>query len=344
MIFRKNFSAVLLLLVLAFPAAAQQPDAQANPTLTLHARTNLVIVDVVVTDSKHRPVPGLTRDQFSLTEGKTAQVIKGFEEHRAPNGAELSKFAALPKLPPGVFTNYVPAPSDGSAVNILLLDALNTPLSDQQYVRQQLLDFVKHEKPGTSIAVFGLSSQLVMLQGFTSNPDLLKRVLEKQNGQGSILLDDPGNTGSATEAPSDVVAESQQPASPGLLNSPSLPAGDVVANLKTFEDNVSSFQTKVRIRYTLDAMNQLARYLSGIPGRKNLIWFSGSFPLNILPTGDGSADAFAAVVDAEDEYRDTIHLLTRAQVAVYPVDARGLQTAPMFSAAPKRQPLLRQSI
>ncbi len=69
-------------------------------------------------------------------------------------------------------------------MNVLLLDALNTPLPDQQYVRQQLLDFVKHEKPGTSIAVFGLSSQLVMLQGFTSNPDLLKRVLEKQNGQG----------------------------------------------------------------------------------------------------------------------------------------------------------------
>ncbi len=153
--------------------------------------------------------------------------------------------------------------------------------------------------------------------------------------KGSILLDDPGSTGSASEAPSDVVAESQQPASPGLLNSPSLPVGDVVANLKTFEDNVSSFQTKVRIRYTLDAMNELARYLAGIPGRKNLIWFSGSFPLNILPTSDGSADAFAAVVDAGDEYRDTIHLLTRAQVAVYPVDARGLQTAPMFSATQK---------
>ena len=319
----------------AFPAAAQQPDAQSGATVTLYARTNLVIVDVVVTDSKHAPVQGLKRDQFILKEGNTPQIIKGFEEHNAPNGSESSKFAALPKLPPGVFTNYVPAPADGSAVNVLLLDALNTPLPDQQYVRQQLLDFVKHEKPGTSIAVFGLSSQLVMLQGFTSNPDLLKRALEKQKGQGSVLLDDPEGTGSASDTPSDLVADTQQPASPGLLNSPSLPAGDVVANLKTFEDNVSSFQTKVRIRDTLDAMNELARYLSGIPGRKNLIWFSGSFPLNILPTGDGSADAFAAVVDAEDEYRDTIHLLTRAQVAVYPVDARGLQTAPMFSATQK---------
>ncbi len=332
---RKTLPIVLLLFAFAFSAGAQQSDSQANSSLTLHAQANLVLVDVVVTDAEHRPVLGLKREQFSLSEGRTPQVIKSFEEHTAPNGSELSKFAGLPKLPPGVFTNYVPAPKDGSAVNVLLLDALNTPLSDQQYVRMQLLDFVKNQKPGTSIAVFGLSRQLVMLQGFTSNPELLKQVLKKQDGQGSILLDDPVGSSGASDASSDVVADSQQPASSGLLNSPSLPAGDVVANLKTFEDNVSSFQTMVRIRYTLDAMNDLARYLASIPGRKNLIWFSGSFPLNILPAGDGSADAFAAVVDAGDEYRDTVHLLTRAQVAVYPVDARGLQVVPMFSATQK---------
>jgi hypothetical protein len=32
-----------------------------------------------------------------------------------------------------------------------------------------------------------------------------------------------------------------------------------------------------------DALNQMARYLAGLPGRKNLIWFSGSFPISILP-------------------------------------------------------------
>ena len=34
---------------------------------------------------------------------------------------------------------------------------------------------------------------------------------------------------------------------------------------------------------TLEAMQQLARYLAGIPGRKNVVWFSGSFPIALDP-------------------------------------------------------------
>ena len=81
-------------------------------------------------------------------------------------------------------------------------------------------------------------------------------------------------------------------------------------------------------------MNQLARYLSSIPGRKNLIWFSGSFPISILPDTTGNLpDPFAVVADYEKEFRDTVNLLARSQVAVYPVDARGLTNAPVFDAA-----------
>ncbi len=35
----------------------------------------------------------------------------------------------------------------------------------------------------------------------------------------------------------------------------------------------------------------------------------------------------------EDEFRDAINQLARAQVAVYPIDARGLMTNPAYSAA-----------
>ena len=61
-----------------------------------------------------------------------------------------------------------------------------------------------------------------------------------------------------------------------------------------FEAEHQSFQLQLRARYTLDAMNQLARYLCGIPGRKNLIWFSGSFPINIFPDAI-PANPFAVV-------------------------------------------------
>ena len=38
-----------------------------------------------------------------------------------------------------------------------------------------------------------------------------------------------------------------------------------------------------RMMVTVDAFAQLARYLSGIPGRKNLVWLSGSFTLGTAP-------------------------------------------------------------
>jgi hypothetical protein len=72
--------------------------------------------------------------------------------------------------------------------------------------------------------------------------------------------------------------------------------------------------------------------MSMLPGRKNLIWFSGSFPINILPDSD-LQNPFAVVASAEDEFRETVDLLSRSQVAVYPIDARGLMVPPMLSAS-----------
>jgi hypothetical protein len=88
----------------------------------------------------------------------------------------------------------------------------------------------------------------------------------------------------------------------------------------------------LRTDYTLDAFNALAHYLSNFPGRKNLIWFSGSFPLQIAPDATLN-DPFAVMADSNQEFRETTNLLTLSQTAVYPVDARGLMTDPAFSAS-----------
>jgi hypothetical protein len=106
----------------------------------------------------------------------------------------------------------------------------------------------------------------------------------------------------------------------------------MAANLAQFEAQMSAMQVTLRAQYTLDAFNTLAHYLAALPGRKNLIWFSGSFPLSILPN-PALANPFAVMQVDEAEFRETTNLLTKAQVAVYPVDARGLMVAPMFSAS-----------
>ena len=67
----------------------------------------------------------------------------------------------------------------------------------------------------------------------------------------------------------------------------------------------------------LDTLHTIARYLDGLPGRKNLIWFSSQFPLSL----------FASETDPisfQEETKGTLDMLAQNQIAVYPVDARGV--------------------
>jgi VWFA-related protein len=298
----------------AAPVATQspQPQAQSNPVSTLKANAQLVIVDVLVTDSKQQPIHNLKASDFTVTENGSPQQIVAFDEHVTP--PPTTNAPTMPRLPPGIFTNYTPVPA-GSAVNVLLLDALNTPMKDQAYVRDQLREFLKNTPAGTRIAIFGLNDRLVMLQGFTSNLALLKSVVDRSApGSSRQLPDNVGNGG--TKAPSEMMTDVMGDATDMT---------QLVASVQQFEAAQGAIDIQNRVIQTMQAVNQIARFLSGIPGRKNLIWFSGSFPLDIFPDNT-IANPAATVVNMEDEFHETTNLLARAQVAVYPIDAGGLQT------------------
>ncbi|MEO6982806.1 MAG: VWA domain-containing protein, partial [Edaphobacter sp.] len=285
-----------LLFCLALSAASssaqstgpQPPQQSASAVPTIQAKAQLVIVDVVVTDSHQNSIHHLKPTDFTVLEGNQPQQIKYFEEHAALSPEEAGRLSPIPKMPPGVFTNFSPAPANGP-INILLLDTLNTPMTDQSFVRDQLRKYLKSAPPGAPIAIFGLTTRLLLLQGFTSDPELLKSAIDMKKPKASPLLDDAVSGGGGP-----------QPLSETFESMGSSPGADMIANLQQFEAQQQSFQLQLRAKYTLDAMNQLARYLSAFPGRKNLIWFSGSFPISILPDGD-IQDPFAVVASSEDE-------------------------------------------
>jgi VWFA-related protein len=169
------------------PATPQNPQTDA----TLYARSDLVVVDVGVTNDNHKPAHGLKLSDFTMLEDKVPQQVASFEEHTA---TRVAKPPPMPVMPTGTFTNYTPAPAS-DPMNILLLDALNTPTSAQAYVRRQLLEYLKQTPPGTRIAIFGLTRRLVLLQGFTSDVELLRAaVFGKGKAKTSDLLDDPRDT------------------------------------------------------------------------------------------------------------------------------------------------------
>jgi VWFA-related protein len=294
-------------------AAKQEPIASST---VLHTGADLVLVDVVVTDHGN-PIHGLDKNRFHILEDGHEQTITSFDEHK-PSPQTSTATASPAPLPPHTFTN-VPAYPDTQTVNVLLLDGLNTLLPDQMRVRLQMLRYMGTIKPGTPLAIFTLSSHLRMIKGFTTNPAELIKVLASSKGtpQASVMLD----SGTGT----DVDAEVGDAATMGADI-------EAVSNMQQFLAEMTAFQTDQRVRITLDAMQQLARYLGGIPGRKNVIWFSGSFPIALDPDASLPTPTEAMRNYAED-VRETCDLLAAARAAVYPVDARGLMTLPSADAS-----------
>jgi VWFA-related protein len=306
------------------PQPAQSPNPQGpspnqtQPT-TIRTKAKLVIVDVTVTGKDGQPVHNLKREDFTVLESGKPQTINAFEEHVALSASDAVKFPPLPTMPPGVFTNITPAPIN-SAVNIILIDTLNTPYDDQSYLRSQLVNYIDHAPPGTSIAIFALTPRLTMLQGFTSDMEVLKRIVSKQYGKASPLI-------ARTQTGED---SSNLEASVG---------GAGAAAVAAFQSFLSSSvngdsQTYQRMALTLDAFDLLARYLANIPGRKNLVWFSGSFPMVLDPDNaisTNTANSFSGS-NNETEVRRIITLLASAHVAVYPVDCRGVQASSTIAA------------
>jgi len=109
-----------------------------------------------------------------------------------------------------------------------------------------------------------------------------------------------------------------------------------VEAIAAFQQDHAAMQLDQRVNMTLEAMQYLARYLAGVPGRKNLIWFSTSFPIAVFPRF-GQDQAFGqTVANSQRTYvgavRETADLLTVSKVAVYPIGAEGVMTEHLMEA------------
>jgi len=311
------------LLVLSLHSQTAAPDS-GNAVATIKSKVRLVLVDVVVTNNKGDAVTGLQKQDFEILEDSKPQTISTFEEHHGAPPTQIK----LPTLPPHVYTNF-PATQTADSVNVLLLDALNTPSRDQVYVHSQMIKYLKTIPPGTRVAIFTLASRLRMLQGVTSDSsELLAALNSAQAGPQQSPLPASGAEADANQRFIDFMIENSAAPTPQTL---ALAAVDPINAMKQFLSDSAAFQTEQRIGITLQALQQLARYLSSVPGRKNVIWFSGSFPVNIFPDAD-VPDPFNIATTFQDDLRKTADLLTAGQVALYPIAAEGLAPDTAFEA------------
>jgi VWFA-related protein len=307
---------LLLLLAISLPASLYSQNTENNAHV-FKKNAQIVIVDVVVTGKNAAPVPGLHKEDFQVSEDGHPQTVTHFEEHP---GSSQPPPIPRPALPPNVFSN-IPGTKPADSVTVLLLDSLNTPLADQGTVRSQTLKFLKTLQPGQRIAIFTLSSQLRFIQGFTDDPSVLAAAINRKGQvKASPLLD----------SNSDTTAQSQET----TATQRAIRGGegyDAALGVEQFMADQNSVRENDRLLLTLDAFQQLARYLGGIPGRKNIAWFSGAFPIMLLPDVT-VREATGPQRDDQEVVRKTDALLASAQVAIYPISSEGVSTGDFFNA------------
>jgi VWFA-related protein len=290
----------------AAPAAAGQPPA-APPTV-LKVTTRLVQVNVVVHARRSEPVSDLTKDDFVVYDNGQPQQIATFTMESvqpADAGARRAKLT----LPLNTYTNRTDVrPAAPKAVTVLLLDGLNTRFEDQAYAKKQLVAFLQQLHPDDRVALYALSTRLQVLHDFTSDAAAL---IDAAKGHKNHI---------ATE-----LADSN-PDEPDTGND------DLDEFLSQAQQRIADFQTVNRVNTTLAAIEAIANHVSRLPGRKNLIWISGGFPFHIgmdeMAIGDTRDRRMFT-----DEMERTAKSVNAANLAIYPVDARGLIAQPDFAAS-----------
>jgi len=318
--------------ILASPLLAQIPTAQnqspaAPPDAsiqTLRTTSRAVLVDVIVSDRKGKPITGLKQEDFTVIEQGKPQSVSFFEEH---TGAVPDADVELPKLPPNTFSNFSPFPTP-DAVNVLLLDSVNTRMESQSSVHSQAMKFLKGAKPGSRMAIFTMGLGLHFIQGFTDDPALLMAALNnKKNNEVESSMMIKGQDESNAQAEVVGMMTAQTPGG-GTTASP-----EMITALKEFFAEQDTAQNFDRGFVTLANLQRLATFLTAFPGRKNVIWFTESIP-PFLSIGNGP-DALATMASdpgLETEYKKTMNMLAAARMALYPVDARGVATTAFYQA------------
>lgn len=284
------------------PPPQQAPTGIQNPkdATILRAVVRLIQVTVVAEDGDGKPVTDLKKEDFLLRDNGQAQKLTFFAEQNSV-AAKVSTVGIRPTSPANFFSNHVEnSPSGANSVTILLFDALNTDFKDLSYAREKVINFLQHMQPQDQVALYVLTpSTLYVMHDFTNDSETLVRLMggkpEKTSSTGAT----------AAPGPDDAKIE------------------------KLIDDSISASnafykagQRVNQVETTSQAMLQIAQNVVNIPGRKNLVWISAGFPITMgtaIPLGSRD-DGY----DFTGMLSSTAMQLGDANVAVYPVDARGL--------------------
>jgi VWFA-related protein len=314
--------AVVSAITLALLTPAGSTPQQTPETTKIKASTELVLVPVIVRKSGAH-VGGLAKQNFTLLQDGKPQEIAVFEEVHA------TEPSAQPAHAPQEFTN-ARASRAAERLTIIAIDLVNTAPMDQAYLKQEMLKFLDTAgKSGEPFALVAITSGGVrMLQTFTTDRQAVAAGVRK-SAHPSIGREPAGTTGSASL---DQTPCALSGAGCGGSGNSDRAMGQLGAweDLYKNEEESEIFRDRSMRLDTLSSLQQIAQWLSGFPGRKTLVWagsgiqWSGGMMrmMGAGRTGDYTSIDTRYSSEGADANTYTFKLLSAANVAVYPLDAR----------------------
>jgi VWFA-related protein len=299
------------------PGSVPITTADNEGKIEFRTETILVQVPIVITDKSGNHIHGLTKDDFHVFENGKEQKLSAFEEIVSTN----TKLPVVAQKP-GEFSNLTLSEQQPRTVTVIVLDTVNTPFLDQTYGRRELVKYLSSSlDSGQVLALMIITSRgLQIVQGLTGDSAQLMQVLKKASGEL------PAMQGVDIDAQADA-ATGNIPDVPSV-SAGSDPSAAIAAFVERGDAIYSQFQQQNAIETTMNAFLGIAWSLSGIPGRKSLIWATGGFPFTISTPAAVPGGYLSTL------YERAMAALTAAEISVYPVDVRGLvSTSPMGDAS-----------
>lgn len=322
----------LLLLLPALGAGAQEESA---PIFIDRVDVDVINVEVFVTDKNGRRVNGLSVDDFEITEDGRPVEISNFyavaNEDRLLR--DLERDRELFQRGRSLRSTPRQLPEEQQLNLLVYVDHYNLRPQNQTRILGELKGFLEDRiSRGDNVMLVGYNRRVRVVQNFTRDRELIVDGLRKMSKVAThAQIDD-------AERRRILLRMRQFPSS--AQNARTLAGDDVNVAYQL----VRAYTQRVRndLRYTLDALQNVARSLAGLPGRKALLYISDGLPKrpgealyqqlgdlfgNSLPlSASSSVDPFIEALGQDESHllNEITQQANAHQVTIYTVDARGL--------------------
>jgi VWFA-related protein len=319
-------AAVLCSLIAAASGDAQEPPAQPQqPGLTVPVGTEVVRLDVIVTDKGGRARPGLKREDFQVLEDGQPQAITQFEafvqQAPVPTGAPAPQAAPPPETP------AAPTQAVQRRYVVIAVDDIHIEASNLVRLRKTLDRFLEREIPPEDIVALVTTSGS-RSHDFTEDRHALRQVVAQLTIQDrrARQVGVPYITEYQAELIENGDPEALNVAVQEILAVRRAPNADQEARAVARAVFSQAIETS---RITLDTLHNVVRGMGELRGRKVVVFVS-----------DGFVSGLTVQARAGFDIRRITDAGTRSGVIVYALDSRGLQASNSGFSASNRGPLM----